>query len=304
VNTKAIGVGAAFAGGIAVAVQAQINGDLGGHLHDGIAAALLSFVVGLVAVGIVVALQPTARSGVRELRAALRHDKIRLWQCLGGVGGAAVVASQTLTVSTLGVALFTVALVAGQSTSSLAVDRIGLGPAGPQALTPPRVAGAVLTVVAVGIAVGNGLSTAGAIGLAVAPLIAGAATALQQAFNGQVRAAAGSVTAATLINFVTGTAVLGVAVAVDLAVRGLPTGSLPWQPWLYLGGLLGVGYIAMAAAIVRTIGVLLLGLGSIAGQLIGALVVDILLPGSAGAPGVNTFIGVALTLVAVAIAAA
>ncbi|HEY1487250.1 MAG TPA: DMT family transporter [Micromonosporaceae bacterium] len=302
-NPKAIGVAAAFLGGLAVAGQSQINGDLGAHMHDGFAAALVSFLVGLVVVGAVAMLQPSARVGMAEVRSALALHKLRFWQCLGGAGGALVVASQSLTVGTLGVALFTVALVAGQSSGSLAVDRAGLGPSGPQQLTARRVTGALLTIVAVAIAVGNRLDTASAIGLAIVPVAAGLATSVQQAVNGRVRAAAGSVTAATLINFIVGTVILTIALAVDLTIRGLPTGSLPWQPWLYLGGILGVGYIALSAAIVQRIGVLLLGLASIAGQLVGAVALDALVPGGAGSPPINTLIGVALTLIAVTIAA-
>jgi transporter family-2 protein len=54
--------------------------------------------------------------------------------------------------------------------------------------------------------------------------------------------------------------------------------------------------------VVRYTGVLLLGLGMIAGQVIGALLVDTIVPASSGRPGWNTVLGAALTLVAVAVA--
>lgn len=41
-----------------------------------------------------------------------------------------MVISQGLTLGTIGVAVFTVGLVAGQTMSSLAVDRAGIGPGG------------------------------------------------------------------------------------------------------------------------------------------------------------------------------
>jgi transporter family-2 protein len=47
---------------------------------------------------------------------------------LGGVGGAMFVAAQGLVVPTLG-ALFTVAVVAGQTGNSLVADRLGWAPA-------------------------------------------------------------------------------------------------------------------------------------------------------------------------------
>jgi transporter family-2 protein len=157
-------------------------------------------------------------------------------------------------------------------------------------------------VVAVPIAVSGRIGTPAALGLAILPVLAGAGSAWQQAMNGRVRQASEGVIATTFINFVVGTTALLVAFGLDLAFQGRPTGSLPTEPWLYLGGLIGVVFIAVAAALVRHIGVLLLGLGMIAGQVIGALLLDLILP-AAHKPGPATFLGAALTLVAVWIAA-
>ena len=241
--------------------------------------------------------------GWSRLRRALRTGTLRPWQCLGGMCGAFLVATQGLTIGTLGVAVFTVAVVAGQTGSSLAVDRAGIGPTGRQPVTRQRLAGAVLTVLAVGLAVGDRLGDPGALALALLPLLAGVGIAWQQAVNGRVRAAADSALTATLVNFAVGTVTLLVAFAIDIAVRGWPGGHLPTEPWLYLGGPIGIVFIAIAAAIVRFTGVLLLGLATIAGQIVGAVLLDLILPTAASHPGVNTLLGAALTMVAVLIAA-
>ena len=60
----------------------------------------------------------------------------------------------------LGVALFTVATVTGQTLSGLLVDRMGIGPAGKRAITGIRVIGSVLTVAAVAWAVSPAASAA------------------------------------------------------------------------------------------------------------------------------------------------
>ena len=104
------------------------------------------------------------------------------------------------------------------------------------------------------------------------------------------------------MNFVVGTLALVLAFAVSVAVDGWPSGTFPTNPWLYTGGLIGMVFIAMQAAVVHRIGVLLLGLGMIAGQVVGALVLDVVAP-DAAAPGLATYVGAALTLVAVAIPA-
>ncbi|MFY1700455.1 MULTISPECIES: DMT family transporter [Micromonospora] len=302
-SRRVAGVALATAAGFTVAVQSRINGELGVRLADGFAAAVISFGLGLLILLVLVLATAAGRGGLVALRTALSDGSLRPWHLLGGVCGAFLVAAQGLTIGTLGVAIFTVAVVAGQSGSSLLVDRAGIGPAGRQPVTVTRLAGAVLTVLAVLLAVGDRLGDPGALALAVLPLLAGVGVAWQQAVNGRVRAAAGSTPTATLVNFVVGLAALLLAFAVDVAVRGWPTGSLPTEPWLYLGGPIGVAFIAVAAALVGLTGVLLLGLATIAGQILGAVLLDLVLPTAASRPGPITLVGAALTLVAVLIAA-
>lgn len=288
--------------GLALAGQSRINGELAVRLDDPIGAATISFGSGLLVLAVLVPLLPAGRAGLADLRTALRERRIRPWQCIGGMCGGFLVATQGLTVPTLGVAVFIVALVAGQSSSSLLVDRAGAGPAGPQPVTTPRLAGAALTVCAVLLAVGDRIGHPSALALAVLPLVAGIGIAWQQAVNGHVRMVSGSALVAGLVNFVMGTAVLLIAYAVSVALRGFPD-HLPRGPWwIYVGGSLGIVFIALGAAVVRYTGVLLLGLGMIAGQVTGALLLDQIVPGDAGRPGWNTVLGAVLTLAAVALA--
>ncbi|SHG51131.1 DMT family transporter [Streptoalloteichus hindustanus] len=296
-----LGLAAALGIGLVMSVQSRINGELGRRLGDGIGAAVVSFGGGLVLLVVLVSAMPSGRRGIARVRDALRGGALRPWQCLGGVCGAFFVVSQGLAVATLGVALFTVAVVAGQAGSSLLVDRVGVGPAGPQPVTLPRVLGAGLAVASVLVAVSGRLGEPSGWALAALPALAGAAMAWQQAVNGRVRVAAGASLPPTLVNFLTGTVALLVALAVDLAVRGFP-GALPGDWWLYLGGPLGIVFIASAAAVVRLTGVLVLGLGSVAGQLVGAVLLDVFAPAPGQAADTATFVGTGLTLVAIVLA--
>jgi bacterial/archaeal transporter family-2 protein len=287
--------------GAGVAIQSRVNGELGTRLHDGIAAAALSVGGGLVLLALLVPALPAGRRGLAALRVALRDGKLRWWQCTGGVCGALYVVSQGVTATALGVAVFTVAIVAGQSASGLLMDRAGIGPAGRHALTGTRVVGAALSVVAVLVAVSGQFGTPKALALAVLPALAGAGGSWQTAVNGQVRAHAGAALPAAFVNFAAGCTSLLIALTVDLAVRGRPA-LLPRTGWLYLGGGMGVVFIAVAVAIVHRTGVLLLGLGTIAGQLAGAVAIDEFVPGRHPRPGAPALAGIALTLLAVGIA--
>ncbi len=122
---------------------------------------------------------------------------------------------------------------------------------------------------------------------------------LQAAANGQLARATGEPWAASLVNVAVGFAALGVVAIVTLATSSLD--GLPGNPLLYAGGLLGAFVVVVGATAVQTLGVLRLGLAMVAGQMAGALVVDLIAPAPGEAVTVVTVIGVALTMVAVVI---
>lgn len=304
------GVGLAALSGLALATQARVNGRFadalrvvhpGGGPLAGILAALLSTAIGLALLSLVVPLLPAGRLGLRRLVSALRGGSLRWWQCLGGACGAVLVSTQGLAASLLGVAVFTVAVVAGQVLASLAVDRAGLGPRGRRPLTVRRTVGALLAVPAVAVAVADQFGHQTVVLLAALPLLAGAGLAWQQAMNGLVTVAAGDGLVGSLVNFAVAEVVLLAGASVPVALAGVPA-RLPGPWWLYLGGPLGVLLIATAIAAVRLVGVLVLGLSSVAGQLVGALLLETLLPAGPGGSLLYSGVGTVLALVAVAVA--
>ncbi|MFF0267364.1 DMT family transporter [Kribbella sp. NPDC004536] len=306
-----VGLSAAFGIGMLVAVQSRINGELGGLLGDGIPAALISFGTGLFVLLLITAAVPGVRRGLanvwRQIRTPMRgYGGLRWWQCLGGVAGAFLVATQSITVSVIGVAVFLVAGVAGQAISSLVVDRLGFGPAGPQPLTALRIVGAAIALVAVGLAVSEQLSHPDGLLLAILPALGGVGTAVQQAINGRVARTASTdaygAVAAGVVNFLVGFLALLLVFAADLAFRGAPK-HLPSEPWLYFGGMCGVIFISAAAAVVRVVGVFVLGLGTIAGQLIASLFIDIFVPVTDEPITAPVVAGTLLALLAVVVAA-
>jgi len=286
--------------GALYALQSRVNGELGVRIGDGFAAAVISFGSGLVILCVGLLVWPTGRRGLTRVRAAVRGKELSWWHLLGGVSGAFFVLSQGLTASLLGIALFSVAVVAGQTVSGLLMDRFGIGPGGRRSLTLAKVIGVALALVAVVWTVSGQLQSDVPLWLLWLPLVAGVGQGWQQAVNGHVRIVARSALTATFLNFLTGTiALLIAAVAHGLAV-GFPT-SLPGDPWLYLGGVIGCIFIAGAAVVVRTTGVLLLGLAIVAGQLLCALVIDLVAPTSGHPLTFTTVGGSALALVAVLI---
>jgi len=287
--------------GAGTALQSRVNGELARELADPYMAALISFGSGLLILLVSLTVWKPGRAGFTQLRGQLRDRRIAWWMLTGGVAGAYFVTTQGLSAGVLGVAVFTVAIVAGQTVGGLVFDLIGLGPGGRRGVTLQRAAGAVLALGAIGWAVSSQLAHEVPLLLMLLPFAAGIGSAWQQALNGRVRAAADSALTSTVVNFLTGTTALVVVVLVHAAFAGFPT-SLPTEPWLYLGGLLGCLFIAGQAIVVRVIGVLVLALGSVAGQLAAALALDLFVPTHDRVVDVATIGGTLLAIVAVGIA--
>jgi len=107
--------------------------------------------------------------------------------------------------------------------------------------------------------------------------VAGAAVAMQPAFNGQLAALLGSPLRASLVNFSAGALVmLGLTGALALRA-GLPTAEqvarVPGHLWL-VGGSLGALFVTTAAWAVPKIGVGAFFATLIAAQLVAALLLD------------------------------
>lgn len=291
-----LALGGAVAIGVMTAIQARINGVLGVRVDNGIVAGFVSFSVGLVALAAVISLLPSARRGAARLWAGVRGRTIPFWMLLGGACGALTVSTQGLTAGVLGVSLFSVGVVAGQTLHGLVLDRIGFGPAGVVAVTPGRVLGGALALAAVAISLSGDVLASAPLWMLLLPFAAGVGIAWQAATNGRLAQRVQSPIAATLMSFITGTVVLALAATASIALTGAPD-PLPAEPWLYVGGFLGAAYILLGAFIVAHTGVLLMGLGSVLGQLVTSVVIDLLWPAEAG-PALWQV--VAMVLVAVA----
>jgi bacterial/archaeal transporter family-2 protein len=315
----AAGLPLAVAAGLAIPLQGRINGALGTRLNDGIAAATVSFTAGLILMLVICLILPKGRAGLAQILPAVKERRFPPIYVMAGSIGALFVFAQTLTIGLLGVALFTVATVTGQTLSGLLVDRLGIGPAGKRSVTGIRILGSLLTIAAVTWAVSPRFATPAAAATAGAgaaaglgepsqlllplllPVLAGFFISFQQAMNGTATAHYGTPLAATLVNFISGTVVLWVAWLVKLAVLGAGN-ALPAEWWYYLGGPMGCVFIGLGALLVRSLGVLVTGLGMIAGQLLGSLGLDVAFPTPGTVIALPTVLGTLLTLGAIVLA--
>ena len=286
--------------GVAMAAQSRVNGELGKQIHNGTLAGTISNLVGLSVLIVIIACSPAGRSGWGLMVEAIRTRKLNWLFTFAGTAGAIMIALQGMLVSVIGVALFTVAFVAGNSLGALFMDKWGIGPAGKRALSARRITGVALGIVAVAVAGSGRLGHPEMLWPLVIPFFAGAFVAWQQAANGRITAIAQTPVTGTFLNFVVGSGVLLVAMIPVGLVGGMPA-QYPTSWWLYLGGPLGVFFVATTGLMVRVIGVLVFGLCATLGQLLAAMGLDLLFPGQSAEP-VSMLIGIALMAVAVLVA--
>jgi transporter family-2 protein len=287
--------------GLMIAIQARANGELSHRLDNGLQAALVSFGSGLIIIAVIALFNPSIKQGVRTLRGAARAKEIPTWTLFAGMLGGSFVAVQTQIVPLIGVAIYSVASIAGQSAISLVVDRIGLTGGGKKAITPRRVTAAFVTVFAVFISVADRLDGRDlSIAAVVLGVVAGAIVGVQRALNGQINEHSNQSFTTSLLNFAMGTTFLLILLIIAMAVGGMKLSPLPAGPWwIYTGGVIGVIYIAFTSTIVQHLGVLTFTLISVGGQLVGSLLIDLFSPTQGVQISVYLVSGIVLTYLGV-----
>ena len=266
--------------GLLIAMQARANGELSHRMGNPIEAALVSFGSGLLIISIISLFTPAIRNGMKNLKGAVSRREIPVWTLFAGMLGGSFVAVQTQIVPIIGVAIYSVASIAGQTAASLIVDRIGLTGGGKKQITVRRVAAAGVTVLAVLVSV---LDRIEAENLSLFAVIfgcfAGAIVGVQRALNGQINESTHQSFATSWLNFIMGTTFLFILLSIGVAINRAEIVALPSGPWwMYMGGTIGVIYIAFTSTIVQHLGVLTFTLISVGGQLVGSLLIDLYSP--------------------------
>ena len=293
--------GLAALSGVMIAFQARANGELSHRLDNAPQAALVSFSSGLFFITIYAIFSPKIKEGIKRLRSAVSRGEIPKIRLLAGSLGGAFVALQTSVVPLIGVALYSVASIAGQSAVSLLVDRIGLTGGGVKLISPRRIAAAVITVIAVLVSVIDKLEADNfQLFALLLALIAGALVGVQRALNGQINEHSQNSYTTSLLNFITGTSFLTLFIIILIALGRVELEPLPIGPWwIYTGGVIGVIYIAATSLIVQHLGVLTFTLFSVGGQLIASLLLDIYSPTQGVSVSWYLVSGIAMTYIGV-----
>jgi len=289
-------------------IQARLNAQLVEVTNNPLEVSLINLSVAAAIASLVVLVVPNLRASWWVLMRAIKSGELRPWQLVGGALGGYYIAIQGSVSLAVGVAVFTIAVVAGQTGTALLVDRMGISPMGRKDVSAARIAAALLAVLAVATAASGRIGRADVSALAVIGVLSfaasgGAASAFQQAVNGRVGAVTRHGITAAWLNFVVGAGLMaGIVALVDLA-RGPAWAPIPTdQWWMVIAGAFGLIYIATVAWVVRTVGVLETSLLTLIGLLVGSIIVDVVAPTTGSVITWQLIAGLVLTWCAVKLA--
>ena len=128
-----------FIAGAVLPLQAGINGQLAKHLSSVMAAALVSFLVGTLALLIIVLSQ-------REVAGLSAFKGLTWWHWSGGLLGAFFIATAAFAGPRVGALLFMVLVIAGQLAMAITLDHFGWAGFRESPITFGKVAGLLLIV--------------------------------------------------------------------------------------------------------------------------------------------------------------
>ncbi len=295
-----------FIASVIITAQSSVNSELNTYTENPLITALINFTTGLIVLSVMMIFSRPIRQGFISIPRLVREGRLKRWQLFGGLSGAFFVASQSSLVQVIGVAIFTVAAVAGQTSAALLVDKAGIGPAGKQPVTLMRIGAAILGIVGVLVSVlGQDSTGQFAFGAVLISFAAGALVSTQPALNGQIANHTGQPAAATMVNFIVGfiTLVVVYAVAQQVNPQSFNVPPMPWEnPVIWLGGPFGVLFVLTASFMAKTLGVFLFTLTSVVGQLSGAILMDVLFPTASTNITWQLLLGISITGAAVVLA--
>ena len=295
-----------FIASVIITAQSSVNSDLNTYTENPLITALINFTTGLIVLSVMMIFSRPIRQGFISIPRLVREGRLKRWQLFGGLSGAFFVASQSSLVQVIGVAIFTVAAVAGQTSAALLVDKAGIGPAGKQPVTLMRIGAAILGIVGVLVSVlGQDSTGQFAFGAVLISFAAGALVSTQPALNGQIANHTGQPAAATMVNFIVGLITLVVVYAILQQVnpQSFNVPPMPWEnPVIWLGGPFGVLFVLTASFMAKTLGVFLFTLTSVVGQLSGAILMDVLFPTASTNITWQLLLGISITGAAVVLA--
>ncbi len=259
--------------GMATPVQTAVNAQLQTRLDSSLAASFVSFVIGtLVLLALNIASLSSIVAGMSD---------IPWYAWMGGVFGFAALTSFIILFPRIGGIQTVLLPILGQIAMSMVIDTTGIFGAEVKAMSPMRLAGTLVVVAgAVMVVLRKGESGGEKHGSRLfwqaLGIIAGALLAAQSAVNGTLGVCLHSPVQAAFVSFFISTVILlALVLAIKTDRRSLrKLFPLRGPLWIWIGGAIGVVIVIGYAAFAPILGIGLLSVVSILGQLGASVMID------------------------------
>ncbi len=264
----------AFSIGLATAAQSPTNGSLG-TLVGPIQASLVSVSGALIVLIVVCAL-----TGEGDIT---RMMDVPPWMWIGGLFAAFVVCTLAACTQNLGVALSMTVIMLGQLLGGMLIDTFGLFASPILEVSPLRGIGCLIILAGIALVYKDRLSdqepsekkmpTSGLLAQTFLVFCAGLASAFQAPVNTGLSAATGTIEAC-VISFSVG--MIALLAATLILGKGRFQSFRGVRPWQLTGGIYGAFGVPALITVTPVLGVSLAMGGSMAGQIVGGMIVDAL----------------------------
>lgn len=264
-----------FACGCCSPLQTVFNSRLDTHVKSPYVATFVSFVVGVIAIAVIMLVQ------YHSLYIVAPSDSVvPWWAWLGGACGAVGIAVNVVLFPKLGGVQTVLMPMLGQVLMGILIDTLGLFSAQVIPLSALRVIGILIAMIGSYIVVTQKSHAEKTTNIKQWPwlllgVVGGVFMGTQPSLNSFLSIHYQSTTFASFISFITGTVLLLIFLFINGHYRYLGkvfTGRAPW--WSYLGGLLGVVFVMSFAYFASRIGIILLNILNIFGMLVASVIVD------------------------------
>ncbi len=262
--------------GVFVSIQGIFNGAFTATGAGPLLAGWISYLGTLLTVVVII----VAQGNLQKFFGILRTQG-KWWWFGVGAGGVPIVIAMAWGIPLVGATIASVCAVGGQTIMGLILDRLGVGLPQKIRLTGKRIAAAGVVLIGLALAIsagGTGVSSVWAmVGVGLLIFFACSSISFQNAGNGAVTARSGYPLIATFTSVAGGATIMSAIVLVSFLLGSFEKLNFPgthdW--WMYLGGPAGAGIVFCAAWSVRRLGTFRLALAMVSGQLVTAMIVDL-----------------------------
>lgn len=252
--------------GIVLAVMISVNGNLTAQ-YGAFPAAAIIHAVGVVAAGVLCALQ-------KDKKKLTGHKPF--WIYLGGAVGVATTVFQNLAFGKISMTSIVALGLLGQTAASLLVDSFGLMGMKRHPFPKENIPGLILSLIGILVMFDSSMSISAAVAILIS-FGAGITVVISRTMNARLGEYTGALRSSLVAHLVGLPITILIALLVTQGNMLQGAATMPFRPWIYLGGVMGVSVILLCNLTVPKVPAYQLTVLTFVGQIFTGIALDLLL---------------------------